>query len=191
MNSSNRNSRNQRIRQYNSRRNYLGGQPVCPENQRAFNNVCVETCPPGTYEEPDKLPLECSSDTWINRNATKVRVSVKKAARATVSAAKTVASKTSNAVKSAATATADFAKRQKNAAARKMYESCKAYVTNFEAALLSGKDVTQIVPPNPEQIEAEAEQMVVNAASEQTVVSNNEPVSVAQFRRSRNQNRRY
>jgi hypothetical protein len=191
MNSSNRNSRNQRIRQYNSRRNYLGGQPVCPENQRAFNNVCVETCPPGTYEEPDKLPLECSSDTWINRTATKARVSTKKAARATVAAAKTVAAKTSSAVKSAATATADFAKRQKNAAARKMYESCKAYVTNFEAALLKGQDVTQIAPPNPDQIEAEAEQMVANAEAEQKVVSNNEPETVAQFRRSRKQNRRY
>jgi hypothetical protein len=204
-----RQSRNQQTRSGRSQR---AGRPVCAEGKRVFNSACVETCPPGTYEEPDKLPLECSSDTFFNRSATKARVAVKKSLRATASAAtaaatataaaatataaaaknaasatanaaRSAASATANAAKSAASATVDFARRKKAAAAAKMYQSCKNYVTNYEAALATGQDVTAVVPPNAEQIAAE-----VNV--EQGVVPSNE-LPVPQFRRSQRQTRRY
>ncbi len=191
-----RQSRNQQLR---SRRNQQAGFPatICGEGERKFNNACVAVCPPGTYEEPDKLPLECSSDTWLNRKATSARVTAKKAYQATasatskaatvtVSAAKSAASATVAAAKSAASATAAFGRRQKAAAAAKMYQSCKAYVANYDKALLSGQDVSEVVPPNPEQIAAE-----VNSEMPSEVVVSNDTSVAAQLRSSRRQRRRY
>lgn len=176
-----RQSRNQQTR---SRRNQQAGTPktVCAEGQRVFNTACVETCPPGTYEEPDKLPLECSSDTFFNRTATKARLTGKAAYRATASAASRAATATASAARSAASATVAFGKRQKAAAAAKMYQSCKAYVTNYEAALKSGQDVSEVVPPNPEQIDAEVKAEMSTEAGVTTDTN-----IVTQFRKSRRQ----
>lgn len=191
-----RQSRNQQTR---SRRNQQAGFPalVCDENKRKFNNVCVSVCPPGTYEEPDKLPLECSSDTFLNRTATKARLAsnaigratvsaAKSAATATASAAKSAASATVSAAKSAASATASYARNKKAAAAAKIYQSCKAYVANYDKALLTGQDVAEVVPPNPEQIAAE----VNSDMASQGVVSNDAGLA-AKLRSSRRQRRRY
>lgn len=190
-----RKSRNQRSR---SRRNQYAGRPttVCAENQRVFNNVCVETCPPGTYEEPDKLPLTCSSDTWFNRTATKTRLATKSAARATASAARSMATATANASRSAYNATADFARRQKQAAADRMYQSCKSYVARYEAALAMGQDVTALAPPNSEENAPQVATEVVQQpyVEQQPYIEQQpyeQPVPVAQLRRSRRQARRY
>ena len=139
-----------RNKQNRSRRNQYAGRPtlVCKENDKIFNNVCVESCPPGTYEEPDKLPLTCSSDTWLNRTATKTRLGANALARNTSAAARSAAASTANAARSAASATANFARRQKEAAAAKMYASCKSYVAQYDAALAAGKDVTAVAPPS-------------------------------------------
>jgi len=174
--------------QRRSRRKQQAGTPktVCAEGQRVFNTACVETCPPGTYEEPDRLPLECSSDTWLNRSATKTRLAAKKVGRATAAAAKSAASATAAAARSAASATAAFGRRQKARAAAKMYESCKAYVASYDAALKSGQDVSEVVPPNPDQIAAEVKEEIPNE-----VVTQSDEVVTPQLRTSRRQTRRY
>ena len=141
-------SRNNR-RQNTSRRNFKGGL-VCPENQYVFNTACVEACPPGSYAEPDKVPLTCSSDTWYNRAATKTRVSAKKAFAATKAATISAASATKAAAVKAANATSAWASNKKAQAAEKVYQSCKGYVSRYETALSTGKDVTAIPPPSSE-----------------------------------------
>ena len=151
-----RNTRRQNI----SRRNFKGGL-VCPENQYVFNTACVEACPPGSYAEPDKVPLTCSSDTWYNRASTKTRVSLKKAvavtkaatisaATATRDAAVRAASATKAAAISVGNTTSAWASNKKAQAAEKVYQSCKGYVSRYETALSTGKDVTAIPPPSSE-----------------------------------------
>jgi hypothetical protein len=140
-------SRNNR-RQNTSRRNYKGG-INCPENQYVFNTACVETCPPGTYAEPGQL--KCSSDTFLNRSATKVRLVRDKAVAATKAAAISAASATKAGLSKAASATSAWASNKKAQAAEKVYQSCKGYVSRYETALSTGKDVTAIPPPSSEE----------------------------------------
>jgi hypothetical protein len=150
-------SRNNR-RQNTSRRNYKGG-INCPENQYQFNTACVETCPPGTYAEPGQL--KCSSDTFLNRSATKLRLvgdkakaaakaGLSKAASVTKAAAISAASATKAGLSKAASATSAWASNKKAQAAAKVYQGCKGYVSEYETALSTGKDVTTIPPPSSE-----------------------------------------
>ena len=156
-----RNNRRQNTRRQNtSRRNFKGGL-VCPENQYVFNTACVEACPPGSYAEPDKVPLTCSSDTWYNRASTKTRVFSNKAvaatkaatisaASATAAAAVRAASATKAGLSKAASTTSAWASNKKAQAAEKVYQSCKGYVSRYETALSTGKDVSTIPPPSSE-----------------------------------------
>jgi hypothetical protein len=142
-NNSRNNRRNSRNNSRNSQnRNQRGGNPSakCAQEEYIFNTACVKVCPPGTYPEPEKLPLTCSSDTWSNRAATKVRLSAKKAAAATVEASK-----------KAASATKAWAQKKKAEMAHQRYLSYKKYVAEYEAALARGQDVAQIPAPKIEE----------------------------------------
>ena len=103
---------------------------------------------------------------------------------ATSSAVKSASAATSAAVKSAASATASFGRRQKSAAAAKMYERCKLYIANYDKAMSLGQDVTELVQPDADEIISEVKEEMPNPAGVPSSVT-------AKLRNSRRKNRLY
>ena len=179
-----RRSRNNRRNNF-PRKSQRGG-ITCANGQYVYENSCVSQCPKGTYEEEDYLPLTCTHDNWINNGLSTARVTANKLARATSSAAlatsnaaQTLAHVSKEAALSAARATSSWANLRLDEAASVMYNSCRQYISNYESALATGKDVTTIPPlsqtlmvSNPDQVLSTPS---VDSSHESSVVSTAEP----------------
>jgi hypothetical protein len=160
-----RRSRNNRRRNV-SRKSQRGG-VNCPDGQYVYENSCVSQCPKGTYEEEDYLPLTCTHDNWYNKGLSATRVTANKVARATSNAARAtsdaahaLASASREAAVNAARATSSWANLKLDEAASIMYNSCKQYISNYESALATGKDVTTIPPLSQTLLDSNMDQVV-------------------------------
>ena len=183
-------SRNNRRNNF-PRKSQRGG-ITCANGQYVYENSCVSQCPKGTYEEEDYLPLTCTHDNWINNGLSTARVTANKLARATSSAAlatsnaaQTLAHVSKEAALSAARATSSWANLRLDEAASVMYNSCRQYISNYESALATGKDVTTIPPLSQTLMVSNPDQVLstpsvdslpsVDSSHESSVVSSAEP----------------
>jgi len=162
-----RRSRNTRRRNV-SRKSQRGG-VNCPNGQYVYENSCVSQCPNGTYEEEDYLPLTCTHDIWYNRGFSATRVSANKVARAassaalaTSNAAQALAAVSRQAAVNAARATSSWANSKLDSASSNVYNNCKQYISNYESALATGKDVTTIPPLSETLLDSNMDQAVSN-----------------------------
>ena len=191
--------RSKNTRRNNFRRKSQRGGITCANGHYVYENSCVSQCPKGTYEEEDYLPLTCTHDNWINNGLSKARVTANKLARtassaalATSNAAQALAHVSKEAALSAARATSSWANLRLDEAASVMYNSCRQYISNYESAIATGKDVTTIPPLSRTLLDSNMDQVVSTpsvssshesssheSSAEPSVVSSPEPSVVS------------
>ena len=159
--------RSKNTRRNNFRRKSQRGGITCANGHYVYENSCVSQCPKGTYEEEDYLPLTCTHDNWINNGLSKARVTANKLARtassaalATSNAAQSLAHVSKEAALSAARATSSWANLRLDEAASVMYNSCRQYISNYESAIATGKDVTTIPPLSRTLLDSNMDQVI-------------------------------